>query len=99
MKGFIERPLAGLVATSEYAATAEQSAVAAGALQRVDPRVKVAGLIGLVIAVAASRRLLVIGGVFAAALGLALLSRIRIARLAGWVWTPVLFFTGAIALP
>jgi cobalt/nickel transport system permease protein len=28
-----------------------------------------------------------------------LLSHIHIARLAGWIWTPVLFFTGAIALP
>jgi cobalt/nickel transport system permease protein len=96
---FIERTLAGLVATSEYAASAEQIATSGGALQRVDPRVKVAGLIALVIVVAAGRQLAVIGGIFAIALVLGLLSRIRLARLAGWVWTPVLLFTGMIALP
>src|SRR5580704_17133129 len=45
--GFIERSIASLLATSEYAATAEQMALAGGALQKVDPRVKVAGLFGL----------------------------------------------------
>jgi cobalt/nickel transport system permease protein len=98
-RGFIERTLAGLIATSEYAASAERLAGAGGVLQRIDPRVKVAGLIGLVIAVAASRNLRVIGGIFGIALVLGLSSKIRLARLAGWVWTPVLFFTGLIALP
>jgi cobalt ECF transporter T component CbiQ len=40
-----------------------------------------------------------VGCLFAAALLLAALSRIRMARLAGWVWAPVFFFTGTIALP
>jgi cobalt/nickel transport system permease protein len=97
--GFIERSIASLLATSEYAATAEQMALAGGALQKVDPRVKVAGLFGLVFVVAASRELRVIGWIFLVALLLALLSCIRLARLTAWVWTPVLFFTGTIALP
>ncbi len=97
--GFIERTLASLIATSDYAASAEQMALAGGMLQRVDPRVKVAGLVGLVIVVAASRQLWVLAVLFAAALVLAVLSRIRVGRLVGWFWTPVLFFTGTIALP
>jgi cobalt ECF transporter T component CbiQ len=97
--GFIERTLAGLIAASEYAASAEQLASARGALQRVDPRVKVAGLFALVIAAAAARNLRAVGWLFAAALLLAALSHIRVARLAAWVWAPVLFFTGTIALP
>jgi len=98
-RGFIERTLSSLLATSQYAATAEQMALAGGVLQRVDPRVKVAGIFGLVFAVAASRELRVIGSVFILAVMLALFSRIRMGRLATWVWTPVLFFTGTIALP
>ena len=42
---FIERTIASLMAASERAAIAEQVAFSAGALQRVDPRVKVAGLV------------------------------------------------------
>ncbi len=96
---FIERTLAGLIAASEYAASAEQLASARGVLQRVDARVKVAGLFALVLAAAAARNLQVVACLFAAALLLAALSRVRMARLAAWVWTPALFFTGAIALP
>jgi len=98
-RSFVEATLASLLHASEYAATAEHSAESGGLLQRVDPRVKVVGLILLVIVVAASRHLVVIGALFAFALSLALLSGIGISKLASWVWTPVLFFTGAIALP
>src|SRR5579872_3785764 len=98
-RGFIERTIASLMATSHYAATAEQMAGTSGILQTIDPRVKVAGLFGLVFVVAASRELRVIGSIFAIAVALTLLSRIRLRRIMGWVWTPVLFFTGAIALP
>jgi cobalt/nickel transport system permease protein len=98
-RGFIERTIASLLAISQYAASAEQMATAGGALQKVDPRVKVAGLFGLVFVVAASRELRVIGSLFVLAVILALLSRIPISKIMGWVWSPVLFFTGTIALP
>jgi cobalt/nickel transport system permease protein len=98
-RSFIERTLASLLRASEYASAAEHSAEARGLLQRVDPRVKVVGLILLVIVVAASRHLVVIGALFAFALALALSSRIGVGKLASWVWSPVLIFTGAIALP
>lgn len=99
MQGYIERTIASLVAASERAAIAEQVAFSAGALQRVDPRVKVAGLFALIVVVAASRRLSVIAALFAIAAVLAAASNVRMRRLATWVWLPVLFFTGAIALP
>jgi cobalt ECF transporter T component CbiQ len=98
-KGFIERTISTLLATSHYAATAEQIASAGGVLQRVDPRVKVAGIFSLVFVAAASRDLRVIVALFAAAVALAAFSRIRLTRLLAWVWMPVLFFTGSIALP
>lgn len=96
---FIERTLTGLLATASYAATAEDMAAGAGALQRVDPRVKVAGFLALIVSAVASRRLTVVASLFALALLLALVSRVPLPRLAKWVWLPVLFFTGTIALP
>lgn len=98
-RNFIERTLASLFRASEFAANAEHSAESGGVLQRVDPRVKLVGLILLVVVVAASRHLLAIGAMFVFALALALLSGIGIGKLAKWVWTPVLLFTGTIALP
>jgi cobalt/nickel transport system permease protein len=96
---FIERTIASLLATSHYAADAEQMALRGGALQRVDPRVKVGGLFGLVFVVAASRELRVIACLFVIAVLLAMLSHIQMGRIMRWVWSPVLFFTGTIALP
>jgi len=97
--GFIERTLAGLLAASDYAASAEQLATARGVLQAIDPRVKVAGLFALVLAAAAARHLPAVGCLFAVALVLALVSHLQVRRLAAWVWLPVLLFTGTIALP
>ena len=76
-RSFIEATLASLLRASEYASAAEHSAESGGLLQRVDPRVKVVGLILLVIVVAASRHLVVIGTLFAFALALALCFRHR----------------------
>jgi cobalt ECF transporter T component CbiQ len=99
MQRYIERTIASLVAASERAAISEQVAFSGGALQCVDPRVKVASLFALIVVVAASRRLSVIAALFAIAAVLAVASHVRMRRLAGWVWLPVLFFTGAIAAP
>jgi cobalt/nickel transport system permease protein len=96
---FVERTIATLRAASEYSAAADEISRSGGILQRVDPRVKVVGLVGMVAVVAASHRLPVIAGVFAAALTLALVSRVESGRLARLVWIPVAFFTGTIALP
>ena len=99
MSGFVEKTLRSFASVSEYEASAEHLASAPGILQSVDPRVKIAGLFGLIVVVAASRELRAIAAIFGVAVLLASLSRIPLAKLAGWVWTPVLFFTGAIALP
>jgi cobalt/nickel transport system permease protein len=96
---FIERTLASLLSASQYAETAEQLAFQGGVLQKIDPRVKVAGLLGLVVVVAAARELRVIGGLFIFAMVLAWLSRISLGRISGWVCMPVFLFTGIIALP
>jgi cobalt/nickel transport system permease protein len=83
----------------ERAFFAEELARSDGLLQRLDPRVKVVGLLALLIAVAAARTLSVILAVFVVALGLALLSRVPLLTLATRVWIGALMFTGLIALP
>lgn len=96
---FIERTVAGLADTLDQSLFAEEVARANGLLQRFDPRVKVVGLLLLVVATAMAHNLWVIGALFGLAVGLALLSHVPIRRLATRVWIGVLFFTGAIALP
>lgn len=96
---FVERTLAGFVNAMERALYAEELAKADGLLQRLDPRIKVIGILALVVAAAMAHKLWVIGAVFAIALILAVSSRVSPAILAKRVWLPVLLFTGIIALP
>lgn len=97
--GFIERTIATFLKAGEYTAGAEAMASSRGVLQRVDPRVKVAGLLGPIVAAALSRRLSTIAWLFAIAVVLAVASRISLGRVLTWVWWPALLFTGTIALP
>jgi cobalt/nickel transport system permease protein len=96
---FLERSVAHVIGALERSAAAEGTAVEAGLLQRLDPRVKVAGLLALLISSTFAHRLWVIFGVFCVALGLALFSRISFPVLAKRGWAPALFFSGLVALP
>jgi cobalt ECF transporter T component CbiQ len=96
---FLERTLAGFLSAMEHALDAEELARTNGLMQRLDPRVKVIGILILIIAAATSHQLWVIGAVFAVACILAAFSRVSPLRLARRVWLPVLLFTGIIALP
>lgn len=98
-KSFVEATISSLLEASRYVAGAEQGASASGMLQRVDPRVKVAGMFALVVSAAVSRSLAAIGLLFALAVLLAALSATPLLKIARMVWLPVLFFTGLIALP
>jgi len=93
------KSLGGFLTALEYALESEDLARAPGLLQRLDPRVKVAGILTLVLAAAAARRLDVIAALFAVALALALASRIPVRTLAARVWAGALFFSGLVALP
>jgi cobalt/nickel transport system permease protein len=96
---FVERTIRGLAAAMERALYAEELAKVDGLLQRLDPRVKVVGLLALVVAAALARNILVILGLFGVAITLALLSRVPIRTLATRVWVGALLFTGTLALP
>ena len=96
---FVERTIGELAGAMERSLYAEELAHADGLLQRLDPRVKVVGLLALIVAAALARNIVVILALFAVALALALLSRVPFRTLATRVWISALLFTGAIALP
>lgn len=96
---FIVRSLEIFVRVMACALESEELAKADGLLQRLDPRVKLVGLMALIVAAAVSRSLLVIAGIFAIALVLARLSHVPFRTLAARIWIGVLAFTGVIALP
>ena len=83
----------------EHAFYAEELAKADGLLQRLDPRVKVVGLLLLLVDVALARNLIAIACIFGIGLMLALLSRVPIRTLATRAWLGAFLFTGVIALP
>jgi cobalt ECF transporter T component CbiQ len=98
-RGFLERTVEGLYEAMEHALHAEHSAGGGGLLQKLDARVKVAGLLSLILASVLATRLWVIAAIFALAVSLATLSLISIRMLAARVWIGALTFTGAIAVP
>ena len=91
--------LLGLTRALGNALVSEQIARNPGLLQALDPRVRLIGLLALVLAVTLSHRISVVVALFALALLLALLSHVALRSLAVRVWLVVLLFTGVIALP
>jgi cobalt ECF transporter T component CbiQ len=96
---FVERTIGSLAGAMERALYAEELAKSDGLLQQLDPRVKLVGLLALLVAGALARNIQVILGVFLVAILLALLSHVPIRTLATRVWISALLFTGLIALP
>ena len=82
-----------------HALVSEQVARERGLLQTLDPRVRVAGLLVMVLAVTLSHRISVVLALFCVAVLIALLSKVSLWTLATRVWLAVLLFTGVIALP
>jgi cobalt/nickel transport system permease protein len=98
-RGFIEDTIEALHGAMERSMYAETTAGAEGILQRVDPRVKVAGLFSLVLAVALETRVWAIASILLLGVLLAAASHISIRVLATRVWLATLPFLGAISLP
>ena len=96
---FIEKTLRGLLTAGQEALFAEDTAKLDGILQRLDPRVKIAGLGALIVTAVSVRRLSVLLALFLLSVLCAIGSRISLRLLATRVWMAVLAFTGVIALP
>ena len=95
----VEKSFRGFLSILEQALESDELARLPGLLQRLDPRAKLAGLLLLIIAAAASRRIGVIVALFGVALVLAIGSKIPLRTLAVRVWAGTLFFSGLIAVP
>jgi cobalt ECF transporter T component CbiQ len=97
--GFVERTIEDLHRATDLAVVSERIAEGGGLLQRIDPRVKLAGLVALIVAAAVARSLEVLAGLFALSFGFAIASRVPIRTLATRAWVGALVFSGTIALP
>jgi cobalt/nickel transport system permease protein len=97
--GFLERSVASLLEAADHAFFAEELARGKGFLQALDPRVKLAGLLALIIASISVRRIEVLAGLLLTAALLGLASNVTLRMLVLRVWLPVLAFTGLIAVP
>ncbi len=95
----IEGSIHGFLRVLEHTLESEELARRDGLLQSLDPRVKLLGFLGLIVAAAASRRLEVIGAVFALASVWRFCSRVPLRTLMIRVWAGAFAFTGLIALP
>lgn len=98
-RSFIERTIGELAGAMERTLYAEALAQTDGLLQRLDPRVKLVGLLALMAATATAHRLQVILGLFGLGVLLALLSHVPLRTLATRAWVGALIFTGVVALP
>jgi cobalt ECF transporter T component CbiQ len=96
---FLDRLAAGLAHAMEHALDADDLARRDGLLQRLDPRVKLVGFLGLIVVAVFVKSLAVLGGLFLVAVALALPSQVSLSRLARQIWLKVLAFTILIALP
>jgi cobalt ECF transporter T component CbiQ len=95
----IERTIVGLTGAMDHTFAAEGHAESRGLLQSLDPRVKLAGLVCLILVAVSVTHLVVCAGLLTLAVALSLASGITIQTLCLRVWVGVLLFTGAIAIP
>jgi len=97
--GLVGSTLRSLTRALSRALMSEHTARQRGLMQALDPRVRVIGMLALVIAAALAHNITVVLFLLLAAIVLALTSAVATRTLALRVWTPVLAFTGIIALP
>jgi cobalt/nickel transport system permease protein len=96
---FIDRTITGGAGLLRQALFSEDMAVRPGLLQRIDPRVKVVTMFGLLVVTALVRNIPVLVGLYLFALVLAAMSRISIAFFVKRVWLFIPIFTGIVVLP
>lgn len=97
--GFFEKTVAGISETLEHTLFAEELARQPGLLQSLDPRAKLLGALGLLIAASFSHNLLVLLLLYLLTLPIAYASRVPMGFFLKRVWVFMPFFTGIIALP
>lgn len=94
-----EKTLNGLAALIRRALSSEETAARHGLLQRLDPRAKLIGMLGLLVGVGLVRHFHVLVALYVLALALAIASRIELGSFLKRVWLFVPLFTGVVVLP
>ncbi len=98
-RSFIERTIAKLLTVLQESFFADDISRSQGFLQALDPRVKLTGICGLILAVIAVTHLEALAVLFGLAVVLAWSSHVSLLMLIKRVWVAVFLFTGMIALP
>jgi len=96
---FVERTLGGGAAVLRQAMFSDDVARGRGLLQRVEPRVKLLTVLGLLVAVGLVRSVPVLLGCYAGTLALAAAARVPLLFFVRRVWLFVPVFTGLVVLP
>jgi cobalt/nickel transport system permease protein len=97
--GVIAKTVRGFTDALAQTLVSEKAAHERGLLQALDPRVKLVGLLALVVAAALSRKLWVMAALFGLGIVLAVASRLSLRSLAKRVWLVAFGFTFMIAAP
>jgi len=98
-RNFLEKTLLGLAEGMRETVFGEKWAQQNGLLQRLDPRVKIAALLGFVVVTSFAHRAPVLFGLYTLVMALAALSRLPFGLLLKRVWLTAPLFVGAVTLP
>jgi len=96
---YIDKTIEGGASMLRGVLFADDVAARRGLLQRLDPRVKLLMLGGLLVVTALVRNIAVVLGLYAATLALAAASQVPLFRFVQRVWVFVPIFTGIVVLP
>jgi cobalt/nickel transport system permease protein len=98
-EGFLERTVREASDAAARSLFSEQLARMPGLLQRRDPRIKLLGMLMLLVVASWSHRVEIILGLYIFLLGTALLSKVPVNLFVKRVWVTVPVFTGLVVLP
>ncbi|MFI5915093.1 cobalt ECF transporter T component CbiQ [Dactylosporangium sp. NPDC051541] len=96
---FVGKTLEGASGVLRQAMFSEDIAASKGLLQRLDPRVKLVTMIGLLVAVALVHSLPLLAGAYVATVALAVASGLSLGFFIKRVWLFIPIFTGIVVLP
>ncbi|WP_433219984.1 cobalt ECF transporter T component CbiQ [Dactylosporangium sp. CS-047395] len=96
---FVGKTLAGASGVLRQAIFSEDVAAGRGLLQRLDPRVKLVSMVGLLIVVALVHSLPLLAGAYVATVALAVASGLSLGFFIKRVWLFIPIFTGIVVLP
>lgn len=98
-RSFVAKTLAAGAGLLRRVMFSEDVATSPGVLQRVDPRVKIVSLFGLLVALGLVQHVRVLVGAYGVMLVLAVVSRLPVGVFVKRVWLFVPIFTGLVVLP